>query len=426
MAKSRQHPRAGNAMRRVVPLFLAVALLAACSTTTRRPAPPRLISGSVPEGYTQRVRLLASDVEQFAKRSPEFFQGIRDSASDGSIDILALSGGGAGGAFGVGALTGLSRAHARPQYELVTGVSVGALLAPFAYLGPDWDEAMQQAFGGEATEHLIGSPRSTLLARLVSPMGHDHGSLYHLVDHFVTPAMIDAVARENAKGRRLVVATTDLDKGETVLWDMGAIASRGGEVARATFRDVLVASASVPGMFPPMLIHVQDGEHRYDELHVDGSVTTPVFTTPLIAELHPETLSMLHGANLYMIVNSQVHRFPRTTPLKTLPLLISGFGAALTFKTREAIAETIGITRQLGIRFLMTSIPVDYPENSFIDFNASNMRALFNYAANCAQQGKLWVTPEQGLRRNLMAHSVPPDGPPSCPTEDPAIVPRTP
>ena len=253
--------------------------------------------------------------------------------------------------------------------------------------------------------------------------GHDHGALYALVDRFVTSAMIEAVARENAKGRRLVVATTDLDKGETVLWDMGAIASRGGETARATFRDVLVASASVPGMFPPVLIHVQDGEHHYDELHVDGSVTTPVFTTPLIAELHPETLSMLHGAHLYMIVNSQVHRFPRTTPVKTLPLLISSFGAGLTFKTREAIAETIAISRQLGIQFLMTSIPVDYPENSFIDFDPANMRALFDYAAGCAQQGKLWVTPEQGLRRNLMAYSTPPKGPPSCPTEDPAIVP---
>lgn len=413
-------------MHRTVPLLLAlgVALLAACSAPTRRPAPPRLISGSVPEGYTERVRLLASDVEQFAKRSPEFFQGIRDSSTDGSVDILALSGGGAGGAFGVGALTGLSRAHTRPQYELVTGVSVGALLAPFAYLGSDWDEAMQQAFGGDATAHLIGSPRSTLLARLVSPMGHDHGSLYQLVDRFVTPAMIEAIARENAKGRRLVVATTDLDKSETVLWDMGAIASRGGEIARTTFRDVLVASASVPGMFPPVLIHVQDGEHHYDELHVDGSVTAPVFTTPLIAELHPETLSALHGANLYMIVNSQVHRFPKTTPVKTLPLLISSFGAGLTYKTREAIAETIAISRQLGIHFLMTSIPVDYPETSFIDFNPANMRALFNYAADCAEQGKLWVTPEQGLRRNLMAHSVPPEGPPSCPTEDPAITPR--
>ncbi|WP_114239143.1 patatin-like phospholipase family protein [Dyella sp. C9] len=413
-------------MRRIALLLWVLFLLAACGTATRRPPPPRLISGAVPEGYTDRVRLLASDVEQFTRRSPEFFQGIRDAAGSGDIDILALSGGGAGGAFGVGALAGLSRAHLRPPYELVTGVSVGALMAPFAYLGPDWDVAMQQALGGDATAQLLGSPARTLFTRLLFPMGRNHGRLFALVDHFVTPEMIAAVARENAKGRRLVVATTDLDKSETVLWDMGGIAALGGETARQTFRDVLVASASVPGMFPPVLIHVTDGVHHYDEMHVDGSVTTPVFTTPLIAELHPEALSMLHDANLYMIVNSQMHHFPRETPLQTLPVLTSSFGAGLTYKTRESVAETIAFSRQLNIRFVMTSIPADYPMNSFIDFNKKDMLALFNYAADCAAQGRLWVTPEQGLRRNLMAHSITPSGPPSCPTEDPAITPHGP
>ncbi|WP_430388459.1 patatin-like phospholipase family protein [Dyella sp. 20L07] len=413
-------------MRRAAILLLALAALAGCGSAPRLPAPPRLISGSMPEGYDTPVRLLASDLESFAKRSPEFFQGIRDSSSDGTIDILALSGGGSGGAFGVGALTGLSRAHARPQYELVTGVSVGALLAPFAYLGPDWDDAMQQALGGEGTANLLHSPRRTLLTRLVFPMGHKHGALYQLVDHFVTPPMIEAVARENARGRRLIVATTDLDKQETMLWDLGAIAAHGGDIARETFRDVLVASASVPGMFPPVLIHVQDGVHHYDEMHVDGSVTTPVFTAPLIAEIHPETLAQLHGAHLYMIVNSQLHRFPKTTPVKTFNVLTASFGAGLTFKTREAIAETIGLTRQLGIDFVMTSIPVDYPESTFVNFDLPNMRALFDYAANCAERGRLWVTPEQGLRRNLMAHSVPPKGPPSCPMDDPAITTQKP
>ncbi|RDJ00658.1 hypothetical protein DVT68_04345 [Dyella solisilvae] len=401
-------------------------MLAACSTVTRRPAPPRLISHAVPEGYTENVRLLASDVEQFAKRSPEFFEGIRDAASDGTIDILALSGGGAGGAFGVGALTGLSRAHARPQYELVTGVSVGALQAPFAYLGPDWDDAMRQALGGDATARLLGgSPSRTLISRMLFPMGHGQSTLFQLVDHFVTPQMIDAVARENAKGRRLVVATTDLDKGETMLWDMGAIATRGGEIARETFRDVLVASASVPGMFPPVLIHVRVGDSHYDEMHVDGSVTVPVFTTPIIAELHPEALSALRGANLYMIVNSQIHHFPRTTPLETIPVLTMSFGAGLTFKTRVVIAETIAQARQLDFHFLMASIPADYPTGSFIDFNPAHLRALFDYASDCAARGQLWGTPEQGLQRNLMAYSLPPSGPPSCPAEDPANTPQS-
>lgn len=406
---------------RIGAMVLLALLLTGCASAPRQPAPPRLISGSMPEGYDTTVRLLASDMEQFAKRSPEFFQGIRNSVTDGSLDILAISGGGSGGAFGVGALTGLSRAHQRPQYELVTGVSVGALMAPFAYLGSDWDDAMQQALGGDKTAALLRSPKRTLFARLLVPMGFHHGPLFQMVDSFVTPAMIDAVARENAKGRRLLVATTDIDKQETMLWDMGAIAARGGELARQTFRDVLVASASVPGMFPPVLMHVQDGVHHYDEMHVDGSVTAAVFTTPLIAELHPETLSSLRGANIYMIVNGQMHRFPKTTPVKTINILTNSFGSGLVYKTREAVAETIAMARQLDMHFVMSSIPMDYPMGNFIDFDAKNLRALFDYAADCAARGRLWVTPEQGLRRNLMAHSMPAGGPPSCPADDPDI-----
>ncbi|WP_267222907.1 patatin-like phospholipase family protein [Dyella silvae] len=406
-------------------LLLAMMTLSGC-VATRKPAPPRLISGAVPEGYTTQVRLLASDVELYDKRSPGFFKGIRDSATDGSIDILALSGGGAGGAFGVGALTGLSRAHNRPQYELVTGVSVGALLAPFAYLGPDWDDAMLQALGEDRTANLLGPPPVTLFSRLLFPRGVGHSKLYKLVDGFVTPAMIEAVAREDAKGRRLLVATTDLDKQETVIWNLGAVAARGGEVARETFRDVLIASASVPGMFPPTLIHVYDGEHHYDELHVDGSVTAPVFIMPLIAVLRPGQLSTLRGANLYMIVNGQVHRFPKTTPVKTLTVLTSSFGAGLVFKTREAIADTVEFSQQYGVDFKITSIPADYPMNSFIDFDGKHLVSLFHYAADCAERGQLWVTPEQGLRRNLMAHRLPPSGPPACPQEDPVITPAKP
>jgi hypothetical protein len=413
-------------MRQMAALLLLVMLTLSGCVATRKPAPPRLISGAMPEGYTNQVRLLASDVELYEKRSPGFFKGIRDSATDGTIDILALSGGGAGGAFGVGALTGLSRAHKRPQYELVTGVSVGALLAPFAYLGPDWDDAMLQALGEDRTSNLLGPPPVTLFSRLLFPLGVGHSKLYKLVDSFVTPAMIEAVAREDAKGRRLLVATTDLDKQETVIWNLGGIAARGGEIARETFRDVLVASASVPGMFPPVVIHVQDGENHYDELHVDGSVTAPVFVLPLIAMLRPGPLSNLQGANLYMIVNGQLHRFPKTTPVRTLSILTTSFGAGLVYKSREAISDTAGISARLGINFLVTSIPADYPMNSFIDFDAKHLVSLFNYAADCAERDRLWVTPEQGLRRNFMARRLPTQGPPSCPKDDPAVPPTKP
>ncbi|WP_426687925.1 patatin-like phospholipase family protein [Rhodanobacter ginsengiterrae] len=392
--------------KRALP-WLAVVLVAlgGCQTVARRPAPPELIGTAAPDGFPASVRLVTTDLKTFTELAPEFFGGIPASARDGTVDILALSGGGSGGAYGAGVLAGMSRAHVRPQFEMVTGVSAGALLAPFAFLGTDWDARMQEAFTGERSAKLLHSPTRTVLARLFSPRGLPHrNALFLLVDHFVTPQMIQAVAREAATGRRLVVATTDLDKHETVLWNLGEIAQHGGPAARRLFRDVLIASASVPGVFPPVLIRVHEGKREYDEMHVDGGVTTSVFSTPLIAGIRSTDLPQLRGAHLYMLVNGQLARTPQTTRYNTIDIISNALAAEMTYKTREAIVDNIAAAKRLGMQFHLTEIPVDYPQNSFIDFDQAHMLALFDYAARCAAQGLVWMTPEQSIERNMRLH----------------------
>ncbi|WP_350015809.1 patatin-like phospholipase family protein [Rhodanobacter sp. IGA1.0] len=398
-------------------LMFALVLLAGCGTVPRLPAPPELIGPAAPEGFSPDVRLVTTDLKNFTALAPDFFGGMRCAARDGTVDILALSGGGSGGAYGAGVLAGMTRAHARPQFEMVTGVSAGALLAPFAFLGPQWDARMQEAFTGERSAKLLHSPTRTVLARLLSPRGLPHrNALFQLVDHFVTPQMIEAVEREAATGRRLVVATTDLDKHETVLWDLGKIARHGGDAARTLFRDVLIASASVPGVFPPVLIRVRDGDHVYDEMHVDGGVTTSVFSTPLIAGIQSTELPLLRGAHLYMLVNGQLARAPQTTRYNTIDIVSNALAAELTYKTREAIVDNIAASHRLGMQFLLTEIPVDYPQTSFIDFDQANMLALFDYAARCAAQGLVWMTPEQSIERNMGAnHAITASDAPACP-----------
>ena len=404
-------------MRNLLALLCLGLLLAGCQTAPRRPAPPDLIGTATPAGFPASVRLVTTDQKNFASLAPAFFSGLRAAAAtDGSLDILALSGGGSGGAYGAGALAGMTRAHARPRFEMVTGVSAGALLAPFAFLGPDWDARMHDAFTGERSAELLRSPAGSILSRLLSPRGLPyHNALFKLVDHFVTPQMIVAVAREAASGRRLVVATTDLDKHETVLWDLGEIARHGGEKARALFRDVLIASASVPGVFPPVLIRVREGGKEYDEMHVDGGVTTSVFSTPLIAGIQSTDLPLLRGAHLYMIVNGQLARTPQTTRYNTVDILANALAAELTYKTREAIVDNIAASRRLGMQFQLTEVPVDYPQASFIDFDQAHMQALYDYAADCAERGLLWLTPEQSVRRNMGAHHALVSGVPACP-----------
>src|SRR2546429_2787195 len=189
---------------------------------------------------------------------------------------------------------------------IFTGVSVGALIAPFAFLGPEWDQAMVEALGPDRTARLL---QSRGLGVLFRPGAYRSEPLVELVDHLVSRRLIEAVATEAARGKVLFVATTDLDKQEAVIWDMGAIAAHGGEAARVLFRDVLVASASVPGLFPPVLIRVDgpDGE-SFDEMHVDGGTATPFFVASEIAQILPADFEVLpgaealHGARVYVLV----------------------------------------------------------------------------------------------------------------------------
>ena len=391
--------------------LLAALLLAGCQTASRRDAPPHLIDAAAPEGFPASVRLVTTDRHAFQQMLPAIDAGLLKAAQGRPIHILALSGGGSGGAFGAGVLTGLSQSGRRPRFEMVTGVSAGALLAPFAFLGPDWDARMRRAFTGKYSSRLLGSPTRTLLLRLISPRALPHRNpLYRLVDHFVTPAMIEAVAMESAKGRQLIVATTDLDKRETVLWNLGAIAGQGGPAARALFRDVLVASASVPGVFPPMLIRVRDGPREYDEMHIDGGITTSVFSMPLIAGIQPTVMPALKGAHLYIIVNGQLAHTVRTTPYDTVDILATALDAELTYKTREAIVQDIAAAQRLGMQLSLASVPADYPQSHFIDFDRGSLLALFHYAHRCAAAGTLWVSPTQSVRRNFHAR----------PAQDPA------
>jgi predicted acylesterase/phospholipase RssA len=221
------------------------------------------------------------------------------------------------------------------------------------------------------------------------------------VDRYVTLDLLKAVAEAAGTGRHLVVATTDLDRQETVLWDMGLIAKHGDEAARRLFRDVLLASASIPGIYPPVLIRVEDEHDAYDELHADGSITTSLFAAPLVTRVVTAAVPDLAQANVYLVVNGQLAVRPRTTPLRTSAILASSFSAALTYKMREDIAAAVELARRNDMHLLITEIPVDYAAASFIDFDPVKMRELFSYGQYCAGKGLLWLTPEQSLQSNL-------------------------
>ncbi len=378
----------------------ALLLVAGCTSLPRAEAPTAVAIAAAPPGFPASVRAVAADRRYVVSLNAgsssargflpdDALRRLRAAATDGTLDILSLSGGGAGGAFGAGALVGLSRLGRRPQFEMVTGVSTGALIAPFAFLGPAWDPQLLEAFSDDRLEHLLEWRGPTMV---IPASIYEAGPLVRLVDRVISDQLIDAVAAEAAKGRLLLVATTDLDKEETVIWNMGEIAARGGPAARRLFREVLVASASLPGVFPPAMVQVQDSDRTYEEMHVDGGAIVPFFGMPELAPLWPADFRLLRGANLYVLVNSQLGVSPSTTPVKPIEILERSFSTTLKHMARTELNLTAAFAERYGMSFRFAEIPIDYPFRGFLDFTKPNLTALFNYAEDRASQGLLWTT----------------------------------
>ena len=389
------NPSSSRTSPATLALALCAALLlnpAACTTLPRGDAPSDAAGAAAPRGFPASVRILSADRRSLWTGSNQILARLRAAASDGEVDILAISGGGAGGAFGAGALVGLTRKGARPQFELVTGVSTGALIAPFAFLGPAWDKRL--------TEAAMTAGNGSLLqwrgGILYDPAVYSGEPLARFVDRLITAELVAAVAAEAAKGRMLLVATTDLDKEESVIWDLGAIAAHGGEEARALFRDVLTASASIPGVFPPVMIRVEENGVAYDEMHVDGGTIQSFFVAPEIDRYFPVEVDGLEGVNVYVVINSQIGISSGTTPLSPIPIVTRSYSATMKHISRRDIGMAAAFALRHGMTFRFTEIPVEYPFPGLLDFRAPAIQALFNYAVACAAGGYLWtiVDPE--------------------------------
>src|SRR3984885_3271264 len=305
------------------------------------------------------------------------------------LNILALSGGGADGAFGAGALVGLTRSGSRPQFSVVTGVSAGALIAPYAFLGPAWDEQLIDIYTTGRAEHLL-QPRG--LGALFASSTYSGTPLKELVDRYATDALIQAVAREAAKGRLLLVATTEVGTGEPVVWDLGSIAMNGGPGAKALFRDVLVASASIPGMFPPVVIRVQEQEALYDEVHVDGSITVPFFVPLALAEPLQDDIGRARGAAVYVIIDGRLSEEPLAVRLRATTVLSRRGSAGLNHMLRTTLELTATNAELRGAKLKYAAIPITYPEAAAFDFRAETMRSLFRYGYECARADRLWIS----------------------------------
>jgi predicted acylesterase/phospholipase RssA len=283
---------------------------------------------------------------------------------------LALSSGGEDGAFGAGLISGLSAAGKRPDYAVVTGVSTGALMSPFVFAGPKYDEALRKAYT-EVTEADIFEAGSSTGESFV-----DSWPLKDLIAKQITPDLLADIAAQYRKGRRLFVVSFDLDAERSVVWNMGAIAAHGGDDALKLFRTVLLASASIPGAFPPVLIDVEANGKSFQEMHVDGGVGGQFFVAP--ASLMASTSDYrLPATALYIIVNTSLEPGFQVVERFAPSILTQTVGAAVAVDTRTMIDRAYVVAKRSEVGFNVATIPASFTMPSRGAFDPQYMKPLF-------------------------------------------------
>ncbi|WP_287744774.1 patatin-like phospholipase family protein [Methylobacterium sp.] len=379
---------------------LVAAQVAACSSMPRTPYTAAEAAVATVPGQGPTIRYWAdAPAAAFAPVSAQA------AAQREPFTYLALSGGGGDGAYGAGVLNGWSETGRRPVFTLVSGVSTGALIAPFAFLGPAYDPTLREIYTSGIASTLVESPNP--LNILVGDGLFADQRLRDLVGRYVTPDLVAQVAEEHRKGRRLLVVTTNLDSQRAVIWDMGAIATSGQPNAVALFRDVLTASASVPAVFPPMLIDAQAGNRAFQEMHVDGAVATPVFTLPEAYLAQDGRVVRSRGRpNIFVIINGRIEPSFDLVQNRTFAIASRTLSTVGRTRARTTLASTLAFARRNGIGFNLTYIDRAIPEVAAQQgFDTAYMRRLFDDGYAKARAGALWETtlPRDGLMQEARA-----------------------
>ena len=383
----------------------ALLILAGCSSLPRTPY-------TAADATSSRV-LDLSELRRYADEPASAFLKTQVRLRTGRVTYLALSGGGADGAYGAGILNGWTASGTRPEFSVVSGVSTGALIAPFAFLGSGYDKTLREVYTSGIAESLLGTP--SIVRALFGSGLFGNTRLRELVARYVGQDMLAAIAAEAAKGRKLLIVTTNLDTQRTVIWDMGRIAAIATPQALRLFRDVIAASASIPVVFPPMLIEAEAHGYRFQEMHVDGGVTAPVLTLPEAFLLRNGPLTQGLRMNIYVLINNKVERDFLLVPNNTIDIAARTSASVENTQTRSVLYETYNFARSNNLGFSLTYIDKDFPSPRSSDFETSYMRSLFLYGYDKAKTGNFWSTapPSEALllsnlrsRRSSMYRSM--------------------
>ncbi|QIG48933.1 patatin [Nordella sp. HKS 07] len=374
-------------------------LLSGCGASLeelRTPVPEPLVAVAHVPGYKQ-VRFWGDDGNSV---TPAYIEAgaaqiMRAAKTDRTINpydrkFLAISGGGSNGAFGAGLLVGWTAAGTRPHFDIVTGVSTGSLIAPFAFVGSAYDRHLREVYTETSGKDIYKT--KGILSIIGSESAADNTPLKNMVARYMTDRLIADIVREHAKGRRLLIGTTNIDAERPVIWDIGAIASSRDPNRVQLIRDILVASASIPVVFPPVRLNVVADGHRYDELHVDGGTSNQSFLFP--SNFTATNANILIGRTpkrtLYVIRNGKVN--PEWSAVKPRIAAIAGKSIASLIKT-QGIGDLYRLysnAQRDKIDYNAIWVPASFELKEKEPFDPVYMRALYKLGYEMGKNGIPW------------------------------------
>jgi len=383
--------------------------LAGCATPQRLPAVPIAeASHAIPTAGPVRF-LVTRETDSFAAEARSSLakeqQWLASQGRSGELPpvyFLAISGGGDNGAYGAGFLNGWTAAGTRPEFKVVTGVSTGALISPFAFLGPKYDYVLKRVYT-ETSQKDIFKKRGIVKGFFGDAMA-DSRPLASVIASYVTPELLREIAAEYAKGRLLLVGTANLDSLEPVIWNMTAIAASNDPSARAVFESVLLASASIPGAFPPVMIDVNVNGTRYQEMHVDGGTMAQVF-------LYPPSISVSNAPQrkrvLYIIRNARLDPDWASVERRTLSIATRAIGSLTRTQGVGDLYRIYATAQRDGIDYNLTYIPPTFNTPHNEEFDTAYMRALYGVGEQAAKTGYQWQKYPPGFEAPIQASAAP-------------------
>lgn len=384
-----------------LPVMAVIAITGCASLPERNP---------VPVEYTNHTSIAGiSEARFWADEWPTFSKDRFESSSDADLqerypaiynkphNYLAISGGGANGAYGAGVLYGWSESGTRPEFTMVTGISTGALTAPFAFLGSDYDDELKNVYTTITTKDV--AKKRGLIDSIFGESIYNTEPLKKTIAKYITGDVIEAIAAEHKRGRRLYIGTVNLDAGRSVIWNVGAIAVSNHPQKIELIRDVMRASSAIPIAFPPVLVSIEANGKQYDELHVDGGTGSQVFVYPAAVDWKSitEKLRVKGEPKVYVLRNSFLDPNYHGIDRSILPIATRTIESLIRTQGVGDLYEIYALCKRDGNDFNLAYIPASFVEQPSEGFDPIYMTKLFDLGYQKGLKGYSWTKGPPGF-----------------------------